>query len=197
MADAPLVRLDEKAFEHIRFKRITPSQYSFREDVMTINVDKSASFLMQAFDEVKPISSVSIEWQTEGRLLLDDSDQEKTRHGDDAVFKIGLLLKGEEHFENPIAPKWIKQVRSLLSEPSDEMIYLVVDSKHPEATSWVNPYNSKVTMISMHDDTNGEGWNRSYYQFEEPVEVVAIWLMADGDNTKSVFRSRVRNITLQ
>ncbi|MBE9560886.1 MAG: hypothetical protein IMF15_08850, partial [Proteobacteria bacterium] len=40
------------------------------------------------------------------------------------------------------------------------------------------------------------GWHAARYQFSEPVRVVAIWLMADGDDTHSAFTVSVRDIRL-
>jgi hypothetical protein len=56
-------------------------------------------------------------------------------------------------------------------------------------------------MIAMNETTGDvtlqQGWNKAYYQFSEPLKVVAIWLMADGDDTQSAFTVSVKNINLQ
>lgn len=41
------------------------------------------------------------------------------------------------------------------------------------------------------------GWQQASYRFDEPQAVVALWLMADGDNTQSSFRVEIRDIVLE
>ena len=77
------------------------------------------------------------------------------------------------------------------------MFFLVTDAKHEAEQRWPGPYNSRMTMISMNSVSEHQGWNRASYQFSEPVKVVAIWLMADGDDTSSSFTTHVKNIRIE
>ena len=164
---------------------------------------------MKAFESVKPVKQVSFKWRSDQLPKVKDAVHEKQRVGDDAVFKLGLLLKSENEIDNPLLPKWMKQVKSLLNYSSENMIYLVAGSKHVAGEQWPNPYNHRVTMVAMSseniesklesriDGEFEEGWQQASYRFGEAVEVVAIWLMADGDNTGSSFTSYVKDIKLE
>lgn len=192
-----VISLQVDSFEHIQFKKIKANHVSYQEELVQIDVDDSASILMLPFETVKPINKVSFEWRSEGRPLVKDSQHELKRSGDDAVFKLGLLLQTDDESINPFAPSWLKQVRELLTFPSEEMIYLVVGAKHPAGERWISPYNKRVTMISVASKDVGDGWRQSSYQFEQPQDVVALWLMADGDNTHSAFTVSIKNIVLE
>ena len=97
----------------------------------------------------------------------------------------------------------------VLNYSSENMIYLVAGSKHVAGEQWPNPYNHRVTMVAMSseniesklesriDGEFEEGWQQASYRFGEAVEVVAIWLMDDGDNTGSSFTSYVKDIKLE
>ncbi|HEB83053.1 MAG TPA: DUF3047 domain-containing protein [Gammaproteobacteria bacterium] len=191
------VLLQADRFSHIQFRKIPPNQYRFHDQQLSIQVNHSASFMMQAFDEVKTVRRVSFRWRSHGRPGVKNMQQEARRDGDDALFKLGLLLRSDEALFNPLLPAWMKKVRSLLHYPSANMINLVVGAKHPPGEQWPNPYNRRVTMISVPGIAGEDGWQQANYRFIEPRAVVAIWLMADGDNTGSVFGVDIRDIVLE
>jgi hypothetical protein len=171
--------------------------YQDNDNGMLIEVDSSASFLMQAFTEVKPVSLVSFEWKSNGLPAIKDAAHESQRQGDDAVFKLGLLIETPGALSDMFLPAWMRQVDDLLNFPSDEIIFLVANAKHAGGQRWTGPYNRRVTMIAMDKVAGAAGWNKARYQFSEPVKVVAIWLMADGDNTVSSFTAHIRNIRIE
>jgi hypothetical protein len=196
-AKAENISLQADGFEHIQFKKIKASRYTFQDQLLRIDVDESASFLMLPFDAVKKINRVSFEWRSDGMPRLDSAYHEEQRTGDDAVFKLGLLLKAEDSSINPFLPSWMKRVEALLKFPSENMINLVVAAKHAPGEQWPNPYNKRVSSIAIASVEEDQGWMHAGYQFAQPVEVVGIWLMADGDNTHSKFTTYIKNITIE
>ena len=191
--------LDLKAdnFEHIEFKRIKQNRYSFHGQQLQVDVEGSASFLMKPFDSVRKVRQVSFKWRSNGAPKIKDAQHEEQKQGDDAVFKLGLLLEGSDSFSNPFVPAWVKRVDGLLKYPSEDMIYLVADSKHVPGQRWVNPYNKRVTMIAIDSVDDAQNWQRSSYYFDTPVNVVGLWLMSDGDNTASSFTVNIKDIKLE
>jgi hypothetical protein len=191
--------LDLKAdnFEHIEFKRIKQSRYRFHDQQLQVDVEDSASFLMKSFDSVRKIRQVSFKWQSNGALKIKDAQHEEQKQGDDAVFKLGLLLEGSDSFSNPFVPAWVKRVDDLLKYPSEDMIYLVADSKHVPGQRWANPYNKRVTMIAIDSIDDAQRWQQASYYFDTPVNVVGLWLMSDGDNTASSFTVTIKDIKLE
>ncbi len=185
-------------FEHIRFRTKIPTLYSYHENDngLIIEVDNSASFLMQAFAEVKQVNQVSFEWKSSGMPAIKNADHEAQRQGDDAVFKLGLLIETPGAISDVLLLSWMRRVDSLLKFSSDEMFFLVAGAKHVAGQRWVGPYNNRVTMIAMNNGAGEQGWFQASYQFSEPVKVVAIWLMADGDDTSSSFTAHIKNIKI-
>ncbi len=191
------ILLQKENFEHIQFKRIKANNYTYQDQQLKIEVDNSASFLMVPFDNVQKVSKVSFQWRSAGEPAIKNEEHEEKRNGDDAVFKLALLLRADDTLFNPLMPAWMKRVDKLLSLPSEEMIYLVVGAKHAAGERWINPYNDRVKMIAMKSDVNADGWLRASYTFDQAVEVVGLWLMSDGDNTGSKFTTKVKNIVLK
>jgi hypothetical protein len=191
---APLQFTD---FEHITFSRIPANEVTVSDETIRLNVNHSASFLMASFDKVRPVSAVSIRWRSKGRPAVLDRAHEEQKAGDDAVVKLGLLLRSDESGFRPFLPAWMQRVQSKLKYPSQYMYYLVADSRHSAGERWLSPYNRRITMLSMHNTGQDDGWNISEMQLDMPLEVVAVWLMADGDNTGSAFTTEVSSIELR
>ncbi len=196
-ASAEVILLHADNFEHINFDKVNANHHLFHEQKLHIEVDHSASILMKAFDQVRPVSRVSFEWRSNGRPKIKNAEHEERRSGDDAVFKLGLLLKADVALFNPRLPPWMQRVESLLTFPSGRVIFLVVGAKHAAGEQWPNPYNRRVTMIAIESSNDSQSWRQSSYQFAKPVDVVAIWLVSDGDNTGSSFTTVIKNITIE
>lgn len=192
-----VVSLQKDDFEHIQFKRIKANNFSYQNQQLRIDVDDSASILMLPFETVKPVYKVSFQWRSEGVPLIKDAEHELERSGDDAVFKLGLLLKADDESLNPFIASWLRKVRKQLHFPSENMIYLVVDAKHKPNEQWLSPYNKRITMISVASQKDESDWQQASYQFDSAQQVVALWLMADGDNTHASFSVSVKNIVLE
>ena len=153
------ISLQADNFEHIQFKKIKPNNHAFENNVLKIDVNDSASLLMLPFDTVKKINKVSFEWRSEGLPLVNDTRHESSKAGDDAVVKIGLLLKADDTpFFNPFTPSWLKRVNELLPFPSENMVYLVANAKHLVGEEWLNPYNARVLMVSISSVKGLDDW---------------------------------------
>lgn len=199
-SDVPVKNISLTAgdFEHIQFSTKSPNIYQYSDNELRIEVDNSASFLMRAFDKVKVIEKIDFEWKSDGSPQIRDAAHESQRDGDDAVFKLGLLIESDDELDTVFLPAWMRRVNALLHFPSAEMIFLVAGAKHQQRQRWSGPYNHRMTMISMSSfpDEAASGWNKVSYHFEQPVKVVALWLMADGDDTHSKFTSKIKNIVI-
>lgn len=188
--------LEEQSFEHIQFGKIKANNFVFDEQGLRIKVNDSASFLMQSFETVRKIKRVRFQWKLSGKVLTKDAEHESQREGDDAILKLGLLIKSDDILFNPFVPSWLKTVRQNLKFSSKDMIYLVANAKHAAGDLWVSAYNERVTMISVSSVVDKQGWNQASHVFVQPVEVVALWLMADGDDTHSSFSTQVKEIQI-
>ncbi len=190
--------LKKDFFEHIHFRRIQPTAVSFENDQIRFEVDKSSSFLLTAFDKIKNIRSVSFQWKADGMLNKSSAAQEKTRKGDDAWLRVGLIISGEPDLvPEPLLPRWVIKVRDALKHPSDRMVYLVPDARHAPGETWRSPFSSDIDMISVRSLDGPDGWQQVTHVFSEPQQSVGLWLMADGDNTDSIFHSRLRRLVIE
>jgi len=195
---AEQIVLDQSSFEHIHFRRIQPTLVRFETDVIHFNVNKSSSFLLLAFEDIKNVRKVSFQWKADGMLNKTSREQEKSRKGDDAWLRVGLIISGEpELVPEPLLPRWVKQVRHTLKHPSDRMIYLIPDARHAPGETWKSPFSSDIDMISVGSTGMADNWNQVTHEFADPQQTVGLWIMADGDNTRAIFNSQIRNLVIK
>jgi len=196
--NAEQIVLDQDNFIHIHFKRIKPNQVSFNDGAIHFDVNKSASFLLLAFDDIRSIRRVSFQWKADGSLNKNSIEQEKSRKGDDAWLRVGMIIEGKpDPVPEPLLPRWMKQVRQTLKYQFNKMVYLIPDALHKPGDTWKSPFSSEVDMISVGSRVMDDGWKQSSYDFTSPQKVVGLWIMADGDNTGSIFESRLRNLMVE
>jgi hypothetical protein len=183
---------------HITFtdNGIPPTQYRLKSDGLSAEVDKSASALVYGFSKIRTVSEVSFSWKTEGTLNLKDSRQEKTKAGDDFKLRVGLMLSGEAPFIPFFAPGWVKAIRNSLTLPTDQLVYLAVGTKNKPGVWWESPYSDSMKNVAVPSRKLKAGWWRASYK-TKPLQVVGLWVMSDGDNTKSSFKSHIRNLYIK
>lgn len=195
---AEQVVLQKNNFEHIHFRRIQPTIVTFNTDTLQFDVNKSASFLLLAFNDIKTVTRVSFEWKASGVLKKNSVEHEKTRKGDDAWLRIGVILSGQpELVPEPLLPRWVKKVRDTLVHPSDKMTYLIPDARHAPGQTWRSPFSANIEMVSVASRHTSNNWQQVAYTFTHPQQTVGLWIMADGDNTASIFRSQLRNLIIE
>lgn len=195
---AEQIVLDQDNFQHIHFRRIQPTTITFAPDTIRFDVNKSSSFLLLGFENIKTVRKVAFEWRADGMLNKNSAAQEKMRTGDDAWLRVGLIISGQpELVPEALLPRWMKQVRDVLKFPSDNMIYLIPDASHAPGKTWISPYHSHIEMISVPSQQIDKDWKRVSYQLSTPLQTVGLWIMADGDNTASIFSSQLRNLVIE
>jgi hypothetical protein len=192
------IDLRPNAFEHVHFPALPKTLYTTGSDhTLSADVQKSASFLLKSFDTALQVSRLRLVWKSSKDLSAKITPSViKTKSGDDAVLKIGLLLKGDPPFMPIFAPRWIKQVRQYLKVSTDRMIWMIVGTALPDGEEWESPWNSRIKHVAVASRTVNDGWHESATAFE-PLSLVGVAIMADGDNTSSSFTTNVRELALQ
>ena len=183
-----VVDLNPDSFTHITFDGIPTTKYHLDNKALVAHVKNSSSVLLKAFDKKKSLKSISFKWKSQGILKTESASQEQTKSGDDAILRVGLILSGKAPMVPFFAPAWIKKSRDALKLPSNKMIYLTVGSKNKPGSQWESPYSSSIISIAL-PSTEEEKFYRASHKFPKSIDIVGLWIFADGDNTKSSFNS--------
>lgn len=198
---APWQPLDEAAanFKLISFKDIPQTRYRLQAGVLEAEVQRSSAVWLLPLEKPRRVSRVSFLWQMEGSLPPQTAAQEASKAGDDAPLRVGLILAGPLPSLPFFAPAWIKAVRAALILPSDRMLYLVAGAQHKPGETWPSPYTDSIQQVALPSQAasqEGGSWREARYESPRPLDLVGLWLMADGDNTAASFKVRLKQLTL-
>jgi len=188
--------LNPKSLKEISFESIPKTKYEFSKEAIKISVQQSSSALVMPLEKVVTINKISFFWKLDGEVKTSSAEHESTKSGDDFPLRVGLCVYGPKPLIPFFAPAWVKKIRDILIHPSDQMTYLVAGSKHRPLDEWKSPYSNSMNQISLPDTPLKEGWREVNYHLKKDLRIVAIWIMADGDNTKSSFTTYLKNLMI-
>ncbi len=195
--EAERIDLMVSAYKHITFKGIKPTHYYNLRDRLLARVENSASALLYAFDKVRPVRRISFRWKLRGRLRVRSKQHEKSKAGDDAYFRIGLMLHGKAPAVPFFAPAWIKMTQRHMRLPAAKITYVAISSRHGYGESWLSPYDRSIRIVAINRRVAADRFTQVTYQFDRTLQVVGLWLMADGDDTGSRFSVSIKDLVLE
>ncbi len=196
-AASRVIPLAVDGLKPVTFSGIPPTRYTNEGPVLVASVEASSSFLLLPFAKAESVRAVQFAWKPDGGPQVNDAAHEASKAGDDAALRVGLILAGSAPLVPFFAPSWIKAVRDSLLLPSDELVYLVVGAKHAPGETWPSPYSSSITYRAVGDTPLAEGWRQARVVLPQAVDVVGVWLMADGDGTKARFTTRLKDLVFE
>lgn len=185
----------------LSFNKIPPNEVSVDEDALLIRVRSSASPLIYRLDKPTRITGFSVGASWTGDLGLPEGAIEGDRNADDFVLKFGIVESGDQRLnwlQRKIAADWIKQLFRLAPKDSGVRRIHFLSTTQQKAqlgAGRIHPLSDLIyeTRITFLEEQGPFSMN---YQFKEPVDTLALWLSADGDDTGSSFDLRIGHITL-
>ncbi len=185
----------------MEFEGKTQTAYALSGNALEATVRNSASALVLPFDKVRSVKSVSFDWCTTRDLTKITRDSEKTKAGDDAALRIGLLLQGNPPVIPMFVPTWIKKLEKIVKFPTDRVLYLTAGVASPPGATWVSPYTKYMSMIVLHSAPKKLSWCKNGYSasytLPSEVQVTGLWYMADGDDTLQSFTTWITAIEIK
>ncbi len=188
---------DGSNFKSITYKGIAPTQYQLREKLLIATVNSSASTLLLPFSKPQLVKRISFKWKISGKLKLKTAAIEASKQGDDSYFRVGLMVSGKASSIPFFAPSWIKLTRQYLKHPSDGMQVYFVNAQHVPGTTWFSPYSSSIKNFSVASVGTGSDYQKVTINLKQAVSTVGLWLVSDGDDTKSSFKVWVKDMVIE
>ena len=187
-------------FKHIEFSKLIPNNFTKKINHINIDVNNSSSFLIIPFEDIVTTNKVSFLWKSKGLIKIKDKNHEKSKLGDDAILRIGLITmkKNPNKLIGNIfgKPGWLRDVEETLVHKSGGLIYLLPKTKNKYPETWNSPYSSLIKMVPTKTIFFSNDWNKSNIIFKKYFEVIGVIIMADGDNTNSKFETQLKSISL-
>jgi len=187
-----------KDLDTLTFSKIPETQYLAKNQSLTINVRKSASFYILPLKTPAKVKKVSFRWQLlTGKLNIDSARTEETKEGDDAIFRAGLITLGKPRAMPWFLPEWLETLGKKLRHPPDRLYWLVAGSRHKKGVMWESPWSDMVRHISLTGKLQ-KGWNtEEYTPSPDFPAITGVMFGSDGDNSGSSFTVVLRDFQLQ
>jgi len=197
--DVPVGEL--AAWKTLAFRNIAANTVTVNDEGLHIVVRKSASPLVYKLDAPLTVTGVTVEANWAGALKLPENTVQGEDGADDFVLKLGVVEAGDRKLnwlQRRIAADWLQQLFKLAPAGTGVRRINFLSTTQQQAlvgSARVHPlndllYETRVTYLPS------PGEFTMTYRFPEPVDVLGLWISADGDDTASNFDLQIRRITL-
>jgi hypothetical protein len=188
-----IIPLDQSSWEHIQFGKIKTNQVSFPKNQISIQVSKSSSFLIHPLKKEAIVSEILITGVTTG--IIEKSFE-------DSVLKLGLVVPGTKRLSGPsswFAKKWIKEVYKLAHKKKglDHLeMFVATNDKESIGYKRIHPKSDFFIENFVFEIIKNKEFSLTY-KLKTPIQTMALWLSADGDDTQSEFQTIIKSIELK
>jgi hypothetical protein len=192
----------DQGWVRIQFSNVSPSVVTTDSNTLTVEVRDSVTPLVYFFPDEVRVQTVNFQGRTTGLPTLPRGGEQGQRGTDDFVLRLGLVVPGKRKlgpFERRFAPVWLKRLFSLAPDGTglDHVSMLSVANAPPPA--WkerVHPGFKGFFRERIVASLTQPGAFHVEAKLEEPLDVVALWMCSDGDDTDSAFDITITRIRL-
>lgn len=185
----------------LQFRSIPPIQSSVKGGKITLEVKSSAGGLVRRLPKDTRVRSLVVTGSVKGELKVDAGRLWEKGH-EDAYLRVGLIVAGGRplgRLERLMAPAWICTMDDVLCAdgraPSAIRNHLLV----PHA-GWIGKQRPNPNMKQLVDHIaatpGADGRFTMRVDLPGTLELVGLWLMADGDDSGSTFTVEVDALEL-
>lgn len=184
----------------LEYRDLPANAVEFGSAGMAVRVEASASPIIYPLPKPVRIARIEVSGHLDRLLALAPAAQ-GGQDGDDYALKLGLVVAGDKTL-NPVqrlfSANWIKKLYALAPEGTgiDRIEFLnavqypsLLGARRQHPLSDLI-YENNVWLV----DAAGN-FNLSH-QLDEPLEVIAIWLSIDGDDSNSRYTTLIRDLRL-
>lgn len=205
--NAILIPLDPKLWKQLKFTKIRPNTISGNKDQLVLDVDQSSSPLVYKLDQVLKFKAILVEGEIlDGQLNLPLGQKQglfknKKSVTDDYVLRFGLVLKGKN--KKPPVPgfllaSWIKEMFKLApSGVGVDVIYFLKVANRPEDVGETRNHPLSDYLYEEAVTSAETGPFKIEKSFEPKKEILGFWISANGEGTKSKFKTKITKIELR
>lgn len=192
---------DRSRWQELSYGKIPPHTLRFSESSLEISVRRSAMPLLCPLPQPVRVNSIHAKGRIIGSIEVAPEKQGKKGY-DDYSLRVGLVEPGATTLtarERRAAADWVKALFDLAPAgrgiAKAHFLNLGVDSLEI-GRSRQHPM-SKLLEEEVVAAPKPDGSFEFAHSFNPPTEVCAIWISADGDDTKSSFQTVINQIELE
>lgn len=195
----PFNRGEWKSLEYSKIRPNTVEFSSGENSLLKVKVDNSASPLVYKLNKSLLVKSLSFKGKIIGKLNLQHKNQGEVG-ADDFAVKVGVVVEGKKTLnfvQKMISPRWIKELYSLGGGNIgiDHIEFFNISNTKLNWQQRTHPLSNLI--IENITGVKDSGDFDISYNFDKPLNVIAVWVSSDGDDTKSKYEIEFNEIKLE
>lgn len=196
LAAALVIPTDQiNLWNQLQYGKIPAHQFFVENKELVIQVKASASPLVYVLPKVQLVSGFQVELAIDGQM-----NPQKTGFEEDSYLRFGLVATGDKKlnaFQKALAPDWIKKLFALSPKGYGlDKIYFFNLGHDPALIHQSRNHPQSELIFEKIVQTRKKDQKIFEYQLEKPISTAALWLSVDGDDTKSNYTLRIKNIKI-
>lgn len=187
----------------LEYGKIPSNKVSFSSKGLTLNVDNSASPLVYPFaEEPVHVKEVQVEGTLDRLVSINPANKQGQKGFDDFNLRVGLVILGSKTIswaKKAFSPKWVRTLFNLAPKGQGiDHIYFINAVLAPELIGQSRDHPSteyiKEENAWLMDKTGSFSYS---YKLSKSLDVGALWISIDGDDTNSKFNITINKLNLK
>lgn len=192
---------DHNRWRELRYGKIPAHTLRFTESAMEISVRRSAMPLLCPLPQAVRVNSIHVKGRIVGSIEVAPEKQGKKGY-DDYSLRVGLVEPGTTTLtarERRAATDWVKALFDLApaGRGITKVHFLNLGVDRSEIGRARQHPMSKLLEEEVVAAPKPDGSFEFVRNFNPPMEVCAIWISADGDDTKSSFQTIINQLDFE
>lgn len=193
------IPLSSTDWVELKYKNIKPNQVTFEDSQIKIQVNQSASPLIHRLKVPMKINGFDLKVSIKGQILNSRGDV----FGEDSFFRLGFVATGKKTlnwWQKKMAANWVLQLFSMAPAGVGlDKIYFYNLSSFGEqlGKSRIHPQSDLMHEEVIAITSENKELLEVNHLLQKPLEIVALWLSSDGDDSKSQFKVSIQKIALK
>ncbi len=195
----PLQQAD--AWQLLQYDGLQPNRVEFSNAGMQVHVDRSASPIIYPLPAPLRVERVSVSGSLDG-LLDVESGRQGQRGNDDFGLKLGLVVAGDKtlnRVQRWFSPGWVRRLHEMAPAGVgiDRDLFLNAVQFEPQLGAARQHPLSPLLRERNAWLIDRSGPFELHYELDQALDVVAVWLSIDGDDSASRYSILIDDLRLQ
>jgi len=195
-----MVPFASQEWVELKYKNIPANTVTYNSSSIDIKVNQSASPLVHKLSEPLMIEEFDFQLKVSGEIPAKPNE----KIGEDSFFRLGLVATGDKKlnwWEKKLASDWVLKLFSMAPKGIglDKIYFFNVGSQASQLGSQrLHPKSDlMLEKIIAAKKTGTEEVLEVNHRLSQPLNVVALWISSDGDDTKSQFSVTLQKLSLK
>lgn len=185
-----------------KFSSVPKNQTTASSNGLLIQVKRSAGPIIFPLKSKIKISGFKISGEFQNLPKISNPSQQGEKGFDDYPLRLGFVVPGKQKLsglKKMMAAQWVKDLYEQVKDGDGiDYVHFFNVTQNPQQVGKTRTHPaSDLFQEEFFAAVKHSGPFAYDYQFEKPLEAIALWLSIDGDDTKSTFNVLVSSLELK